>query len=353
MNSLYNRKVYIAFGPTRKLNLVEEVFITSGTTPLNIFGGFDNLSVASFGWPFIELATPLKDENKGFSDLRVSFVITKTLESKENEADIEVYNVSRDSYKLLQQINETYSIQLSVGYGNYIHSLFLGNIEKSTYHREKSDWILTIKGKDGQEISQDTIINKSYREGFDLKSVLLDMINSTNVLSKDAFKDAKKWISEKLDSVKKTQNGLTISGRLVNEINKILSEFGASLSIQDEKAQIIYDNSNNNNDIVLLNPSTGLIGSPIDKGTEEGIEFKCLLIPIIKPGTLVKIQSKTINDYYRVDKITYKGDTYGNDWECKCEAIRPTNIITDLPEVKYYDSIPIEQELSATWRQFI
>jgi len=353
MNSLYNRKAYIAFGPVRKLNVAEQVFITGGTTPLNILTGFDNIGVANLGWPFVDLATPLKDDNKGFSDLRVSFVVEKTLESKENEADIEVYNISRDSYRLLQQITETYSVQLSIGYGESSHSLFLGNIEKSSYHREKADWILNIKGKDGQEVLQDTIINKSYREEFDLKSVLIDMISSTDILSKDAFKDAKKWINEKLTSVKKTQNGLSISGRLVNEINKLLSEFDASLSIQDEKAQIIYNNSNTNNDIVLLNPSTGLLGSPIDKGKEEGIEFRCLLIPIIKPGSLVKIQSKTINDYYRVDKIIYKGDTYGNDWECRCEAVRPTNIITDLPEIKYYSSLPIEQEIGTTWKHFI
>ena len=351
--SLFNRKIYVVFGPVRKLSVVEETFITSGDTPLNIIGGWDNLSVASLGWPFIELAQPPPEDNRGFSELRVSFNIKKTLESKENEAEIEIYNVSRDSYKLLQKINETYIVQLAIGYGEVKNSLFLGNIENSFYYREGPDWILKIVGKDGQELNQDSIVNKSYRENFTLKNVLLDMIDSSNIIPEGAYKSARKWIEENLSSDVRSHNGLTISGKLIDEINKLLAEVGASLSIQDEKAQIIFNNSNTKDDIVLLSPSTGLIGSPIDKGSEEGIEFRCLLIPLIKPGILVKIESKTINDFYRVDNVVYKGDTYGNDWECKCEATKPDNIITDLPEIKYYDSLEIEKHLNATWKELV
>ena len=354
MSSLYNRRVFVIFGPTRKLSLVEKTFITSGSSPLNIIGGWDDLSIASLGWPFVELASLPKENNRGFSDLKVSFSIKKTLESKENEADIEIYNVSKDSYKLLQQVNETHQVQLVIGYGESRDSIFLGNIENSFYTREGPNWILNIKGKDGQELIQDTIINKSYREGFIIKDVLIDMIESSNIIPEGAYKNAKKWIKEHLSSDRKTQNGLSVSGRLIDEINKLLGEVGAFLSIQDEKAQIIYNNSNTKDDIILLSPSTGLIGSPIDKGSEEGIEFRCLLIPLIKPGSLVKIQSKTIkNEFYRVDTVFYKGDTHGNDWECRCEATRPSNVFTDLQEIKYYDNLAIEEQLGTTWKTLI
>jgi len=354
MSSLYNRKAYVIFGPVRKLSLFEEIFITSGTAALNIVGGWDTLNVANLGWPFTESIISPKEDNRGFSDLRVSFSIKKTLESKENEADIEIYNVSKDSYKLLQKTNETYLVQLAVGYGEIKDSLFLGNIENSSYYREGPNWILNIKGKDGQENIQDTIINKSYREGFTVKDVLLDMIDSSNVIPEGAYKNARKWIEENLSSNTKTQNGLTISGRLLDEVNKLLAEVGAFLSIQDEKAQIIFNNSSTKDDIVLLSPSTGLIGSPTDKGSEEGIEFKCLLIPLIKPGAVVRIQSKTINnDFYRIDNVIYKGDTHGNDWFCKCEATKPSNIITDLQEIKYYNNLAIEEQLGATWKTLI
>lgn len=352
MADLFNRNVYITFGPARQLTIVEGIFILTGTSPLNIIGGWDSMSVAKLGWPFVDINNPNKD-NRGFTNLRVSFDIKKTLEQTENEATIEVYNVSKDSYKLLQQINETYVVQLSVGYGQLIDTIFTGNIENSYYYREKSNWILCIKGKDGQELIQDSIIDKSYRAGFDIKNVLLDMIKTSNILPKGAYDNAIKWIENKIPLGTKTQNGLSISGRLIDEINKLLSEFNASLSIQDEQAKIIYNNSNNEDNIFLISPATGLIGSPKDKGSEEGLEFKCLLIPKLKPGTLVKIESNTVNDYYRIDNIIYKGDTYGNDWECKCEATKPTNIIIDLPIAKYYNNIEIEKELNSSWRRLV
>jgi len=351
-NALFNRNVYITFGPIKKLYLVENNFALSNISPSNIVGGWNSISVMNEGWPFIEPNNPQK-YNRGFSKLRVSFDIKKTLEQTENDANIEIYNVSKDSYKLLQQVEETHIVQLSVGYENLIDTIFIGNIENSYYYREKSNWILNIKGKDGQENIQDNIINKSYRPGFDLKSVLLDMIKSSNVLPKGAYDSAIKWIEDKLSSGKKTQNGLTISGRLIDEVNKLLSEFNATLSIQDEKVQIIYKNSNNEDNIFLISPSSGLIGSPKDKGADEGLEFKCLLIPKLKPGSLVKIESNTINDFYRVDSIIYKGDTHSNDWECKCEASKPTNIITDLPIIKYYNNIEIEKELNSSWERLV
>lgn len=351
-DTLFNRRVYVTFGPIRQLSLVENTFILSGTSPLNIIGGWDSMSVANLGWPFVGINNPQKD-NRGFSGLRVSFDIKKTLEQTENDANIEIYNVSKDSYKLLQQINETYIVQLSVGYSNLIDTIFIGNIENSYYYREKSSWILNIKGKDGQESIQDNIVNKSYRAGFDLKSALLDMIKTSNILPKGAYDNAKKWVENKISLGTKTQNGLTISGRLIDEINKLLNEFNASLSMQDEKAQIIYNDSNNEDNIFLISPSSGLISSPKDKGSEEGLEFRCLLIPKLKPGSLVKIESSTIDDFYRIDNIIYKGDTYGNDWECKCEATKPTNIVTDLPIIKYYNNIEIEKELNSSWRNLV
>lgn len=351
-DALFNRKAYVTFGPIRQLYLAENNFTLSSVSPADIVGGWDSISVLNEGWPFIEPENPNK-YNRGFSNLRITFDIKKTLEQTENDCNIKIYNVSKDSYKFLQQINETYIVQLSVGYENIIDSIFIGDIENSYYYREKSNWILNIKGKDGQELIQDSIITKSYRAGFDLKSVLLDMIKSSPIVPKGAYNNAIKWIEDKLSLGTKTQNGLSISGRLIDEINKLLNEFNATLSIQDEKAQIIYNDSSNKDNIYLISPSTGLIGSPKDKGSEEGLEFKCLLIPKLKPGSVVKIESNTINDFYRIDTIIYKGDTYGNDWECKCEASKPTNIITDSPIVEYYKNTEIEKELNSSWKSLV
>lgn len=352
-NPLFSRKVYVIFGPTRSFDYVDGLFIVGGT-PLAGGNGFNSLSVENLGWPFTQLAAvPEVEDNRGFSDLRVTFTVKKTLESTENEAEIEIYNVSEDSYKLLQKVNEDHLVQLSIGYGEAKHSLFVGSIENSSYYRDKSDWILKIIGKDGQDINQETIVNKSYREGYSIKETLLDMIQSSSKAYLGAFKDSVKWIKENLSGNKKTENGLSISGGLLEEVNKLLSGFGASMSFQNEKAQIIWNNSNTKDDIVVLSPSSGLIGSPVEKGGNEGIEFNSLLIPIIKPGGLIRIKSKTLNDHFRVDVANYKGDTHGHDWMCKCEGVIPDNIDTEPQEIEYYGNAAIQEQIGATWKELL
>jgi len=342
---LYNRKSYVVFGPLKKLTLLEGTVLVSGESSLNLTSGWNDYSVAQLGWPYVGNTQSISLYGRGFADLRVKFDIKKNLESNLNKSDIFIYNCSKDSYKILQQVNETYAVQLSVGYADIKNSIFIGDIENSLYYREGPDWVLKLESKDGQHLSQEGIINKSYRENKSVKDILLDMINSSEYTPRNAYNDAKKWIQENITLDNIVKNGLAVSGQLKEELKKILSNFGASLSIQDEKVQIIYNNTNNKDNIVLISPYTGLIGSPVDKGSEEGIEFRCLLIPIIKPGTLVRIESKIVNDYYRVDNIEYKGDTHGKDWECKCEASRPQNINTDLTEVKYYNNQYFDVEL--------
>lgn len=351
MSTLYDRKIYAVIGPRKQLNVSESIFVTSGIT---LLGGGNILTANQMGFPFINVE-PQVDDSKGFADLRVAFNITKDLEKAENKATVSIFNVNEDSYKMLQKVNETYYMSLCVGYGDGSKSqIFYGNIEKSSFTRDRADWILTIESKDGQDLIQNSIINKSYRENMTVKDILLDMINSSTTLTQDAFSNTKKWIVEKLSTnSKKTNNGLTISGKLLDEANKLLKEVGATLSIQDGKAQVIFVDSNNKTDIVLLSPNSGLIGSPINKGADEGIEFRCLLIPLINPGGLVKIESRYIADYFRVDRVQFKGDTHGSDWECLCEAVKPSNIDRNLQEIQYYDNVVIEEGISPTWKMFI
>ena len=55
-------------------------------------------------------------------------------------------------------------------------------------------------------------------------------------------------------------------------------------------------------------------------GREEGIEFKSLLNPKIRPGRLVSIASSKVIGLYKVRKAKYKGDTHGGTYEVTAEA---------------------------------
>jgi len=328
MNKLFNRQAYVVAGPVETITGVTEL-----------------------AWPYIKLDKPIPKNNVAFTGLKTAFTVKKNLEKKENEADIEIYNVSKDTYSILEGTDEIYKVKLIVGYGEAKHQLFFGDIEEASYVKDGPNWVLIITGKDGQKDIQDSLIDKSYRGGSDLKNILIDTIKSLPSENFANFKDSLKWIKDNIIDGKKTNNGVTLTGKVFDNLQVLLKSFNASMSFQDGKAQIIWDNSNTKDDIVLISPSSGLIESP--KRKDEGIEFRCLLIPLLKPGALIKIESRSITDYFRIDNIDFKGDTYGNDWECRCEATKPSNIVTTLPKIQYYKSLSIEDELYSTWGSLI
>ena len=345
MNTLFNRNVEVMWGPVREIITSTPFLVTSATEGLNVVNASDS------GWPFFDyLNPPLM--NKTASKLKIEFNIKKDFEKSENEATIKIYNLRQDKYLITEDESSTkYKVYLFVGYGETYRKLFGGDIEESSYVKEGPNWVFTIKAKDGQTVMDETIINKSYTGSMILKDVMLDMIKDSSDKTKDQTKlfftkKVKKWVEDNVSNSFKVDSGLSVTGKLIDQFDKLMDEIGGKLSVQDEKMEIIWKDSNNKNDIVLLNPNSGLIGSPVRK-KDNYIEFKSLLIPLISPGGLVKIESRQINDYFRVDKVDYIGDTHSQSWECRCEGVKPTNLDTSPPQIEYYktiNNIAIEDE---------
>ena len=97
-----------------------------------------------------------------------------------------------------------------------------------------------------------------------------------------------------------------------------------------------YDWSIQDRQIILLGPtetlgsvayklqsvggkSTGLIGSP-EAGEDGFIRLRCLLQPSLLPGRRISVTSREIDGEFRIEKVTFSGDTWGNQWICSIEA---------------------------------
>lgn len=334
-NILFQRNAYVIFGPVTyytkgsTITPSEQIFISSGLTQ-----DAKSFSVSNTGWPFINIFNPPTETNKSLAGLRTSFEIKKTLSTAENQGTIKIYNINNDTWGLIKGYNETYKVYLVIGYENDTHGIFVGDIEKASRYREGPNWICEIKAKDGQNILQETYINKSYKEDTDIKDILVDLLDKGKNILKEQTKNAISWLKDNLERGKKVQQGLSISGNLLENINKLLKPYDASLSIQDDKIQILYDDSNNKGTCYIISPDSGLINSPVSKN--EGIELKCLIIPMLKPGDLIKVESREYNDYFKIENIDIKGDTHTNLWECDIEAVRPTNIFPSVTDTKYW-----------------
>ncbi len=259
----------------------------------------------------------LRFGNKGalgikITDLRITFVIGKTSDSNANTSKIKVYNLNERSRTILEQGGDLVAT-LEAGYtGTGLEGLFKGEIDKSQFRRISSDWVTTIFVKDGNTAITKTHFEKSYAGPVDLKAIAEDVIRTLQNEAGIVVKSLKNLSSEII------QNGFSANGLASRILDNIVEKQGLEWSIQDGELQIIAPDSSDHEAIVLT-PQTGLIGSPVRR--ENGIEFRALLQPKIKPGRAVKIESRNLNGLFRIRQAQFKGDTHGTPWFVTAVAV--------------------------------
>ena len=246
------------------------------------------------------------------SGLRIIFDIDKTPESVPNTAKISIYNLNETNRDLLKN-EENLFIILEVGYGDEIDQLWIGDIKRSSTGRVGADFVTSIESEDGGQAIREARIDKSYAPGVDLKTVIQDVANT--------MRDAGNVVVGTLSRVKSevAQNGLTISGISKVIMDDLIEKQDLEWSIQDNEVLFLEPEQDTGEEVVLLTPQTGLIGSPISR--EKGIGFKALIQTTkIRPGRPVKIQSRQFDGLYRVNKAKYQGDTHEKPWYITGEA---------------------------------
>jgi len=256
----------------------------------------------------------LGGEGRDLSGLRVSFSVAKTSESNSNVARISVYNLNPDSRALME--TQPLSVILEVGYrqieaNEFLEILAVGDVKrgKVKHERQGADWVTTLEIGDGEIALQEKIYNKAFEPGASLRKIMSDVAGSFG-----------KPVAKIIGLEDKTYNSSqTFSGSSKDVLDNLTKEAGLEWSIQDDEVQILKPDGNTTDEVIVLNSATGLLNSPVKR--EQGVEFKALINPSIRPGRRVKIESRDLEGVYRVRKATFNGDTHEGSWTVDVEAI--------------------------------
>lgn len=260
---------------------------------------FDRKAVVTFG--------VRGQVGKRFEGLRVKFEIEKTDEAYPNKASISVYNLNPSSRAEVEK--KGLALVLSVGYGLELEDIFNGDIARPITSLEGSDYITTFEVGDGEAAYQSSRVDVTFKEGTAMKDIFQGLATSLG----QTIKDFSQVGPEKI------LNGLTLSGLSRTHLDELTEKNGLEWSIQDNALQIIKKGGSTNEEAVFLSSETGLVGIPKKKA--EGIEFTSLLMPKIRPGRKVFIQSKFISGLFRCGKVTHSGDNYDSKWLTTVEAV--------------------------------
>lgn len=261
------------------------------------------------------------------SKLHIKFVVKRSDTQAPNIAEIKIYNLED---KTAQRIQKEFSkVVLQAGYEQNFGVIFQGNIKQVIRGRENAtDTFLEIIAGDGDLAYNFAIVNATLAKGTgqaEQVSAAIGAMNSTGGVKAGHIGDL---------PPSKLPRGKVMYGMSRDYLKQSADTSGKTWSIQDGQVQFIPLTSYLPGEAVVLTSKTGMIGTP--QQTNEGLNVKCLLNPLIKVGGRVQVDNDSIARYkinltvpnspanipapltadgvYYVLVIEHGGDTRGQDW---------------------------------------
>lgn len=262
----------------------------------------------------LQIATRDPDTALARPTLRVVFKIIRALAKDPNSAEISIYNLSAESRAKLQEKDIPTTVE--AGYVGNISRIFGGTLDFGGSFKEGDDWITRVQSGDGSKAFRTARVNRSLKGPISPGQVLkiagealgLPLGNLTDAVSKGSQRA----------SLKEFANGVMLSGKSEQVFDKIVKAMGFDWSIQDGQIQVLAP-KDTVGDVIVLERSSGLIGtpSPGDKGV---VKARSLLQAELAPGRKVEYRSREVNGFFKVQKVTFTGDTWAPGWFADLET---------------------------------
>jgi hypothetical protein len=249
-------------------------------------------------------------ESIEITNLRVTFEISKTIDSKPNPASIRVYNLNQSHRNLIT--SKTYNrVSLAVGYEE-LRVIYMGDIIEVITLRDGLDFIIQLTCGDGYEAYTGSLVNKTLKAGATDSSILAEASKSMKV--GNGVID--------LPKERALPRGKVLTGNARDIMHKIARNNGADWSVQDGNMTVLPKNKVlADNEGFVLSQETGMINSP--EKTDDGLSVSCLLNPMMQIGGLVRVQSiiPEYNGDYKITELAHSGDFMGDDWVTQITCI--------------------------------
>lgn len=251
-------------------------------------------------------------------DLRVQFTVEKQLSSDPNNATVIITNLAQQTIGELQR--RPLIIRVDAGYANDPKRLFQGDLRRATSKREDTDWNTELEVGDGERAYRFARVNRSYKPGTKEVDIIREAASAMGTTLRSGSLDLETFSRE-------FATGTVMQGSARRELDRITGRSGTNWSIQNGELQVLNQTQTVGR-AILMTARTGVLGSPefgTPKNTKETplLTVRSLLRPEINPGSLVRVETRTINGTFRVQKVTHSGDSRGDDWstECECKTI--------------------------------
>jgi hypothetical protein len=279
------------------------------------------------------------------NNLHIGFSVEKDTTKESNKAKLEIYNLSEATRKKVESADT--EVEIYAGYeraGGAILA-FKGTVTYGFTRDAGTDCITTLDLADGTVALRDSYCSLSYAPGTSAKTIIQRCANEMGVPV---------VYGEDVGELESYKNGFSFIGQAKDGLTEICNALGLSWSIQNNILNIILAGGTSTNRGLVFSPQSGLVGVPErivqaeyksnksnpkkkqkekDKKEEPrkkaGWRINTLLVPSVNPADMVKVESKFITGWFRVEKVGHRGDYNGTNWGSTMELIEVQNAEQD------------------------
>lgn len=221
------------------------------------------------------------------SEMKIKFVVKRSNTMTPNVANIRVYNLELET--ALRIKSQFKRVILQAGYESNFGVIFQGNIKQVILGRESAtDTFIDIVAGDGDRAYNFAVVNSTIAAGA-TQQQQVDTV--TNAMSPKGV--TKGHITDL--GTTQLPRGKVMFGTARNYLRGVAESTSSGWSIQDEKITFVKLSGYLPGEQVVLTSKTGMIGTP--QQTNEGVNVKCLLNPMIKIGGRIRIDNASVEQF--------------------------------------------------------
>lgn len=288
------------------------------------------------------------------SNLAIEFRVLRTIKPEPNKASVTIYNLSDEHRAQLLKRNRPgqsaanlvgVPVRIEAGYQDNTSIIFQGDLRSVSSQLDDVQWKTTVSGDDGGRSWREASISQTFTAGTPYSTVLDQVARALGVgLGNVTSSEAGATVSGIGSSLPHT---MTFSGSAVKALERVVKSLGLTWSIQNGVLQILPKGTPLKVQAFRITPTSGLVGSPesaIDATLSLGnpqqfapgakqktahppkpkspgiLRLRTLLIPTMRPGAPIILESAAFNGNYFLTEVEYVGQSWSQSWHCNCVA---------------------------------
>lgn len=229
-------------------------------------------------------------------DLEIDFNIAFNADDEQPVNDVSIVNLTPET---IRGIGNGQTVILNAGYGDNMGNVLVGKISDTSTASSGVDRTLKMMVTPDVNVILSTTVSKSYAPGTMASFVIKDLLNGIGL----------EVGTIKLNADICYTDGKVFSGTVDAALKEIVQATGSFMFV---RCNIIYivDSVYEIDTGILLNASTGLIGSPevVNINGAKGYKITSLLNPMLTLGSVFRLESKYLSGLFRVQDGTHSGD---------------------------------------------